>query len=1364
MLPGIRRLAASGVLLLSLLTPEARASQAEPGLTGRVLGSPDLPLAGARVELVPVLPIYETGRLRISTGEGPPPATTATTGQDGRFQLTPPAQGSWKVVVRAQGRVSLQYGPLLWIQPGIELPAVLLPPSHPVPVSVIDGGGEPVRDAWVLATDAEEVAEARRAGLWKIEPRAGRTGLDGTVTLAAIAGRPLELHVLPPGGGEEVRQGFTGGTIPLVSSDRPRVLTLKIETAGGSPLPGAQVRIGGMNWPAGFADEQGTLQLSIGAKLSRIRLVAPDGRQKVANLPPDGETPFRVVLSEPRFLTGRVLDHASGKGLRGVLLSPDTDPGAVLKTDEEGRYRLPIPGPGPIVLEARAPGYLPRRLTIPAADAQAGRVPSLSLDRATALAGSVVDEGSHPLPGAVVEAVPRSVLGSRQLSPQEPVVDRATTDSSGRFKLRRLRASESYEIRAIRSGLLTAAQIVAVPAGGLGKPLQLRLHPVRPAQGRIADGEGKAIANARIVLRPATRPGFPVLDPRAEPDLPEGDPARGRSDAQGNFLIAAVPGEEIDVEVTRTGFAPAHRKGIRATGGKGPVPLGTIVLTPGARLAGRVIDARSHPVPDAEIFLLSSPPRGFEIADSLRGRKPQVTSDKEGRFEIMDLARGVPQYLVTRADGYLISLLNGVRAPQEKPIVVRLQRGAALSGRVVDEEERPVEGAHVDLTWLALLTENPKPRPVGKPVVRSAVTDADGRFEIKDSPEGPVTLDVAAQGFISLSEVEAEVPWKDPSHELVLVLTRGSSLAGRITTTAGEPVERARVSVKGGAAWSDAEGLYRIDSVREGVQEVKVFQPDYPPLERELKIEPGENSRDFVLEAGTEVSGRAVDPAGAPVAGARVTLEATRRFGRFDVRQFEAVSGEDGRFSMRPVTAGEYRIAAEAGERRSAERPPLQVAQEPVTGLEIVLQSGAVLSGKVLGLSPEELATVEVQAHKDQGRTVPAHLQAEGRYEVRGLEPGDWLIQANLWQGQRQAQARVVIAPDDIEVIRDLDFGQRVTLSGVVLLNGDPLPDATLSVRGQKLVRDRSVHTDFSGGFRIDDLEPDRYWLGVSHPEKMVTHNQWIDLQTDQEVEIRLEDSSLSGQVLEAGSGKPVPEARITLRPVTGPDFMVSAGAEQDGSFHLFRVPASAYRMQVTADGYQAFEQEILVSAGQELTGFEISLKRAEGLRLQVRRASGETPDLVHVLALAPDGQAAMADTRQPDAAGQILLPNLPAGTWTLLIGASQAAMVTQAVTVPGDLVQVILPGASRFQVRVHDLTTSDVAATLTIWDAGKNPLRTLAPGGRLQQSWPLAGGKGTLDNIPAGVWSVRVQATDGRAWSATLTSLGGGDQTLSIP
>lgn len=51
--------------------------------------------------------------------------------------------------------------------------------------------------------------------------------------------------------------------------------------------------------------------------------------------------------------------------------------------------------------------------------------------------------------------------------------------------------------------------------------------------------------------------------------------------------------------------------------------------------------------------------------------------------------------------------------------------------------------------------------------------------------------------------------------------------------------------------------------------------------------------------------------------------------------------------------------------------------------------------------------------------------------------------------------------------------------------------------------------TDYEGRFRIDDLEPDTYRLGLTHPGKALVHNGQVDLHEDQDITIRLQAGGL---------------------------------------------------------------------------------------------------------------------------------------------------------------------------------------------------------------------------------------------------------------
>lgn len=69
--------------------------------------------------------------------------------------------------------------------------------------------------------------------------------------------------------------------------------------------------------------------------------------------------------------------------------------------------------------------------------------------------------------------------------------------------------------------------------------------------------------------------------------------------------------------------------------------------------------------------------------------------------------------------------------------------------------------------------------------------------------------------------------------------------------------------------------------------------------------------------------------------------------------------------------------------------------------MEVTLREGATIAGLILGLEPDELSRVEVEATLGHGNSRRAEIEAEGRYRLVSLEPGAWTIRASLRSATR---------------------------------------------------------------------------------------------------------------------------------------------------------------------------------------------------------------------------------------------------------------------------------------------------------------------------------------------------------------------------
>ena len=1064
--------------------------------------------------------------------------------------------------------------------------------------------------------------------------------------------------------------------------------------------------------------------------------------------------PPLTVPDEPLVLSGRVIEENGRKPIPNALVRATAAPDSFVRTDAEGRFQLAAPGRRRFELEVMAPGYLPKRALIARPQLVSRKIGTLTLARAGRLRGKVLDPQGRPLENVEVLAVPQGSLGSRAFSSADPVADRTLTDPRGRFELGQLRPEQRYEIRASRAGAFPVAHSATV--GDVAAPpreLTLVLSPARSARSKVQDPDGRPIAGAEAVARPALRPGS--SDNQAADDTPG-----VQSDARGVFSFPELPAAEVEITVRRKGYSPSVFLA-RIPAGAGPADLGIVTLRPGATLAGRVIDSRGQAVPGGEVFLLDQPATPNEMDRALKDRKPSATVAADGRFSVEDLPQGAPVHVVVRAPGFLIAQVRAVRPPTEKPVVIRLEPEAALAGRVVDEAGEPVPGARIDLHWQAFLPEEPD-RPVGEPILRNARADAEGRFEIRGLPAGSARVSATAPAFVPLDAVEVELPRPKTAGELRLVLERGALLQGRVTTVAGEPVPAVRVGVSGAAAATNDDGLYWVEGAELGRQEVIFLHPTHGRVAKPLVIQPGVNVLDLAFEPGVEVAGRVVDGTGKAVSGARVELAPENRF---EPRLYRDVTGEDGRFRLSLVTAGRYRLKAGADGFVDTERPgTLTVAGESVSNLEITIDKGAVLSGNILGLPVEDLGQVEIEARADSGETVAAWTDGRGRYEIRSLAPGDWTVTARLWDDQRQARTRVAIRRSDQEMARDLEFEKRLALTVQVLYEDEPLPDARISLRGYRITAERTAMTDYEGRVRFDDLAPESYRIGLRHARNMVVHNDQVDLQQDRELVIRLQGATVGGLVVSAADGEPIRNAMLSLRPVEGPEYLITVPTKSDGRFVVHRVQPNRYRVQASAEGFVLAEQEVEVAGGQALHNLEIRLQPAQGARVRVRLASGEVPERVHWQVRDTAGRTALAETRSPREDGIFELSTLPSGSWTLLVRADGNAVATVSLAVPSDEpVEVTLAPAGRLNVRVPALLPSELIGTVRLLGVDQQPFWTLGPGGSVIQQWPLAGGKAIVEGVPPGSWIVQVETPDGQRWQGAAVTAGAAEAAVTI-
>ena len=452
------------------------------------------------------------------------------------------------------------------------------------------------------------------------------------------------------------------------------------------------------------------------------------------------------------------------------------------------------------------------------------------------------------------------------------------------------------------------------------------------------------------------------------------------------------------------------------------------------------------------------------------------------------------------------------RAPEAPPALATSTPPSApvprLTGRVLDVERAPVAGIRV--RYRASQGE--------ARAGWEAESDASGAFAL-ERPDVGGALEVASPGWTSLFRPTfAGAP---PARELVLVVARSVTLAGRVLDEEGRGIESARVGVPlpfrmrarfdailDGASTverethTDADGRFElgeaplIDDV-ELVSEHSAFLadrralPGYDELALEIVLHRAQAEPERLV-------GRVVDPDGEPVAGAWVGLgdacERSGTQGEFALDIAPAAAREGTSDTLRALKSGYLpaELTRARGEPWPAPLvlelgpPPLTIRGrvvdargEPVSGAEVWTDEETHFGYVPLGdgeTSVRAGATVEGLLRDDPWvRRVRAN--AAGRFELRGLQERDYRLHALDLAHLALATTRAPAGTLDVE-LRLPDEERHARIGGrVTNLAGEPLAGIRVVLERLALspgpadqLESLATETDAEGRFRFQDV------------------------------------------------------------------------------------------------------------------------------------------------------------------------------------------------------------------------------------------------------------------------------------------------------
>ena len=808
---------------------------------------------------------------------------------------------------------------------------------------------------------------------------------------------------------------------------------------------------------------------------------------------------------------GRGRGGRGGRSMRGAFpfgraVEETPLPTTAAKTAADGTFRLPKVARGEgLELRVDHPDFvvlLRNDLVLPASGLDVGR---LTLEPGGAVTGFVYGPGGAKLAGAEVVLLDApDEEGSRRgfsfnFNFGVRGERRATSDEEGRFRLTGMPKGKAI-VEATSTGLCAAVSdpIEVVPRQVAGEVV-LHLERGYELKGVVKDAGGKPVGGAEVYVV-NNNDWMRLVRSGGQPDYV--------TDEDGRYAISGLKAIAHDVAASAEGYARANHPNID------PSQVGTLDITLGATLfvAGSVRLKGSSEAPrNVKVQIVPFFGNDNIQIPGFEGDDAENKVSEDGRFRVEGLEPG-DYRVVARADGTTRAQSEPIKIAEGQSVenvVIEVDRGATVEGRVLDPTGAPVANADVRAF-------EPPPAPgsggneftIGRGIriggrggragrinfdarrsAGRAKTDGEGRYSLQHLVAGSYEVEVSHADFATLRGTTGEVATGETKRDVDFALGRGGTIEGTVVAVDGSPRAGDRIEVRSKAissvtlnAVSDANGYYRVDHIPAGeaVATREEAQAGNGPGDmafvfamagaggddgdgKTVVIEEGQTVRVDFSQVEKPVLEGIVTCSDGPVAGATVTASSGGGglggrgipgiFGGGDRK--EATTGADGRYRITDLDPGDWRVSA-----RHPQGPVPTTLNVKLEGGATVRQDFALEGGVIEGLAvaadgktPIDGANVRLErVEGDGGETTTGEVRMEFAIAAGGPIGG----------GGRGA--------------RTLRFG-------------GPGDDNS------------RVASQRDGSFRIPWVPAGKYRVRVTHPAHLATTSDTVELATNGHVE-----------------------------------------------------------------------------------------------------------------------------------------------------------------------------------------------------------------------------------------------------------------------